>query len=222
MNMSIVFDELVSRAGESDLNYQAWLAQRRRGVTATEMKRLVTGLDFEVLWAEKFLAQPVEPNKYLSWGKIAEEQIARMVQETDSRWMWEHRLFHAVGDDRLLASPDMVRMVGDTIDLAEIKTSKNDLTDARVFDRTGYFYQMQWQMFVCGARTCVLVAQQHNDVWVDAGEEFPVPEITYGLTYETFERDEAVISSMVELAHDYFGAADELDRWMNETRSHAH
>lgn len=219
--MSTVFDELVSRAGESDLNYQAWLDQRRRGVTATEMKRLATGLDFEVLWTEKFLATPVEPNKYLSWGKIAEERIAGSVREADSRWMWEHRLFHADGDARLLASPDMVRVVDGSVDLAEIKTSKNDLTDARVFDRTGYFYQMQWQMFVCGARTCVLVAQQHNDVWVDRGGEFPVPEMTYGLTYETFGRDETVISSMVELAHDYFRVAGELDRWMNETCSHA-
>lgn len=201
-----VMDNLLLRVGASDTDEQLWLQERRQGLTATEIKQLVVGeIDDEMLCMSKFLQTGVEPNRYLAWGKVSEELVAHEVMRNDPLFQWEHRVFHASYHPQYLASPDMVREENGVLKLGEIKTSKKDLMNPSVFYRTGYFWQMQWQMYVCGAVSNLLIAQQHNDVWVDVeGADFPQPQKTYPLQYRWIDRDEAAIKQLVERAEQYF------------------
>jgi hypothetical protein len=152
-------DELITRAGASDRDREAWLRERNGGVTATQIRDLYMGkLKRQDLIAAK-LAGRIDPEltaPVIRWGNEREAVIAA-VAEGLYGMVPESRVFRSAEDPRWLASPDGIRMNFDgEIEVAEIKTSGKDMTFGSVdFMASGYLAQMVWSMLVTGASRCL-------------------------------------------------------------------
>jgi hypothetical protein len=178
---------------------RAWLDQRRGGITATEIRdwgqpskrraivtAKVTGEDDDQ-WGIPVPGQPYTLGQYADHGNAREPMIADWVRVEFGIEPCSHVYSHAL-NPRHLASPDGISLVpysGGQLEvgtedavLAEIKTSKNDLTPgsidaARVlvsiepgskFDKSGYYVQMNWQMYVMNATRTLFVWETHDNV----------------------------------------------------------
>jgi len=150
----------MDRAGASDSDREAWLAQRRQGITATEIRDLAKAqnLDLAIARLVEVKRRPEEPwagNAYTEWGKLREEAI--------SEWAFgslvllpESRVFWAAVNPRYLASPDGVDSDGQMI--GEYKTCSETVAPEEMVDRYGD--QCQWQMMVIGAGSCCLAWEE--------------------------------------------------------------
>lgn len=203
-------EELEQRAGASDTDRPAWLAERRRGLTATEVRDLaLKGPAFKRELIEAKLADVDEPelrSPYIVWGRRREPIIAERVEAVHGLRP-ESRVFRAADQPRWLGSPDGV---GEDFDgslvVAEYKTAEVDIAPGTVkFDAKGYFLQMQWVMRVTGARRC-LYAWEKRVGDPDYGFE-PGP-----LRMAWVEYDEATVRRLEAIAVDFLDALDEARR----------
>lgn len=207
-------EDVMKRAGASDTDYENWLAERRNGLTATEVKHLYMGGSIDELALLKLM--PVKssfvPNKYLTWGKEREPLIADEVSKAYPCLAHESRVFRSASNDRYLASPDMIGVDEvERIALAEIKTSKYDLTPGSDhFDKTGYMYQMQWQMYVLDASWCVFAWERHHDDWLKCDGGVRRPQTIDPVQSEVIMRDDALIDQLVQTAEKFFDVMDEI------------
>lgn len=202
--------DLEARAGASDQDREAWLSERREGVTATEVRDLALGklraqdlIDLKL--ARKL--DDVRGNAYTQWGKDREVVIAERLRGAGIEP--ETRVFHHADNSRHLASPDGVGAdFDDNIVLSEIKTSGVLLpVGSKALDDKGYLLQVQWCMHVTGAVACLLVVEQRVEV-PGAREGESVFDV--GPTAEDWiYRDEAVIDDLVAVADAFLA---ELDR----------
>lgn len=171
------FAELELRAGASDEDREAWLAERATGVTATEVKELAQGGPEAKWWV---LDRKVSPrnfdSKQMAWGRKREAERLAPWAEDEFGFRWEHRVFHSALNSQYLASPDAIMVNLDMqIVLAEFKTSKFNLSSVNELRKLGYTDQVQWQMFVTGAVSTLIIGEQHDDHWIDRGGEWPEP-----------------------------------------------
>lgn len=211
-------NHLETRAGASDADTESWLAERRRGVTATQVAQLYLGsMTPDALAAQKFIERitPPErlararPNRYMKWGKEREPIIAAEVHGLIPGLQHESRVFRSSANDRHLASPDMIGSIGDEQPkaLAEIKTSTHyTFPGNAAFDRSGYLAQMQWQMYVLDADVCLYVLEQHKG--------FIEPQL--GLHFKLIKRDDGMIQNLIELADAALTELDILGRTLNK------
>lgn len=150
--------ELEARAGASDQDREAWLAERRSGVTATEIASLYgKRVSREALASQKLSGvESFFGNAYTEWGKARESHIAAEVQRVYGIAP-ESRVFRSAANPRWLASPDGVGIDFDeAITLGEIKTAGVDISiTSPDFRKKGYLAQMVWQMGVLGASECI-------------------------------------------------------------------
>lgn len=198
---------------------EAWLNQRRGGITATEIRdwgspnsrrKIIIG---KATGASEDLSHIPAVNH----GNLREPIIAEWIKSKFGIEPCESVYSH--GDNpRHLASPD-----GITIDpfsgtlvvgtneavIAEIKTSKHDMIPGDLddegclkavkvgspFDRANYYTQMQWQMYVMNATRCLFV-------WEQRGEEIDPVTGTFFLAgniqWAWIKRDDALIKRLVE------------------------
>ena len=199
-----VLEYLEARAGASDQDREAWLAERRQGVTATELRDIMLAANREVAIADlvkkKREGDSFTGTAYTEWGSEREPVIAAklagfgMIPET--------RVFHAEHNSRYLASPDGLEVDFDgNLVLDEIKTTGVSIlkgTEALV--KKGYEWQMQWCCYVTGAVGCWLNAEIRDG---RPGEFTPC-----ALTREFFPRDEGMIAQLVEGAALVLAAMD--------------
>lgn len=199
----------------------AWLEQRRGGITATDLRDWGLGSKRRAIITEKVTGEweDDEPrsNRYYDHGIHREPIIAEWVEKnfgiSPCGYVYSH------GDNpRHLASPDGVSvdpftgalLVGTTdAALAEIKTTVDDLTPGPLdatrtlirltrgtaFDKSGYYIQMQWQMYVMNAVTTLFVWEQHDSkVDPETGYFSPIdlPQ------YAWIPRDQAFIDWLVD------------------------
>lgn len=196
--------DLLARAGASDTDREAWLAERAQGITATEIRDLVKGkLRQDDLIALKLgrKTDSFTGNQYTDWGKEREPIIAAGVRGMGIDP--ESRVFHGIQDSRHLASPDGIGVEFDgALVVSEIKTSGKDIRRGTAdYDATGYELQMQWAMHVTGADRCLFVFEERISVagGFAAGQLFT----------DWVPRDEALIAELVERADAFLA---ELDR----------
>lgn len=195
--------------GPSSDDREAWFEQRRQGITATEVRDLAKGgfADRRRILTEKLTGErSFAGNKYTDHGNRREPIIARWI--TAQFEIPENT--HVWARGRYLATPDGLSEDGL---LFEIKTSKHDLTPGplragRVLDlakigprhrslhfwSTGYYDQIQWQMFVLDASECLLAWEQHDDDWPDPKPLYEVPQHAWIL------RDDERIAALLEIA----------------------
>jgi hypothetical protein len=190
---------------------EKWLEERRKGVTATEVSKLAKG---QPAAKRDILAEKVSGertffgNKYTDWG-LERELVISALLETNHGFEASDILFFAEGNSRHLATPDAIFLGEDSVLIAEIKTSKQDLhPEGKYFQKTPYMDQMQWQMYVCGATRCLFAWEQHNDVWVldEFSVERPAP-----MNYDELwiDRDDYRIDFLVALADEFLAELDE-------------
>lgn len=198
--------ELESRAGASDADRELWLAERRAGITATEVKDLYLGkVKRQDLISLKLglKKDTFSGNVYTEWGKAREPVIAAAAL-TRYGIRPESRVFHAADNPRFLASPDGVGINFDEeLEIAEYKTSGKPIgTHTRAYADTGYRIQKMWGMRVTGARRCLY------------GHEPRLPDGEGGfkagpLVFEWVEYDEALVAELEKVAVEFLAELDQ-------------
>lgn len=166
-NLSEIYD----RALAADSDRAAWLEARRGVVTATEVKRVALAKTATArrravldIVREKREGSSFAGNQATEWGLLREDII---FVELERRWGFTRlgSLIRASDEQpRHAATPDGISQTLDgAVILAEIKTSKNRIFPGTPeYERAGYEFQMQWQMYVTGAVRCLYVLEQHN------------------------------------------------------------
>ncbi|MGX9346607.1 YqaJ viral recombinase family protein [Microbacterium sp. KNMS] len=211
-----VIADLEARAGASDKDRELWLAERRQGVTATEIRDMYLEAHGRRSWTTKQglidrkLGRVAEVEDLsnvpvVGWGNYREGHIAEQLRGEGFRP--ESRVFHHPENSRYLASPDGIAVDFDEqIDVLEIKTAAYDLPPGSLaLDRKGYAIQVQWVMFVIGARRCRFVVEER----ITTSDGFEPGE----LHRHWIERDDVLIAELVKLADEFLA---ELDRQRDE------
>jgi predicted phage-related endonuclease len=205
VSVPAVLAELEARAGASDKDRLVWLAERRQGITATEIRDLFIGAkSMQVLIDEKLSDQPTPDLSHvpvIGWGKQREPIIAEKLR--GEGFEPESRVFRHPENPRHLASPDGIRIDFDEqLQVSEIKTCWEDLPPGSPhLDRKGYVVQCQWVMYVIGATRCRFVVEERIETenGYEAGD----------LHRHWIDRDDAVIAQLVAKADEFLA---ELDR----------
>lgn len=208
--------ELEARAGAPDTDRTKWLAERRGGITATQVRDLymrkigrAAYSDQQTLIGQK-LGLVEEPElshvPVIGWGKVREPVIAERLR--GEGLAPESRVFKHPDNPRYLASPDGIGISFDEdLLVSEIKTAGYDLPPgSEKFDAKGYLFQVQWVMFVVGANRCRFVVEERIEE--PDGSFSPGPEHRYWI-----ERDDALIAELVVVADEFLA---ELDRQREE------
>ncbi|MCW2950799.1 MAG: YqaJ-like viral recombinase domain protein [Thermoleophilia bacterium] len=202
--------------GVSFANYDAWLEQRRHGITATEVSKLASGRgsDRRTIQIEKLTGEHknLDGNRYIEHGRIREEHIARWIENNFD--IAPSDVLYAGANPKHLATPDGVShdFVHDRL-TSEVKTSKHNLdpfdgrsqekvvtpSSARTgyFWTTGYYDQIQWQMHVMGGTRVLFAWEQHDDAWPDPRPLHDEPRWVW------IDRDEVRIEELVAIADDF-------------------
>lgn len=193
--------------GASDQDKPAWLAERRTGVTATEIRDLYLGkITIDKLVALKLGREKdnFTGNEYTRWGVEREPIIAA---EVESRFgiFPESRVFHAADEPRFLASPDGlgVDFDGNTV-VSETKTAEKDISPGTpAYEEKGYFVQKVWQMRVMQARRCLYATEKRIRV---AGGFVAGPREFFWLDWD--ERCDRLIVKLEALGRKFLAAMD--------------
>ncbi|CAN5503688.1 hypothetical protein BH10ACT7_BH10ACT7_31060 [soil metagenome] len=164
----------------------AWIRARSRGVTATDVARLSSERALKAVAQDKLLGSGFGGNAYTDHGRAREPEIARWVR-AQHRIEPSSTLYHAHGQPLHLATPDGVGVHGDTVVLAEIKTTGHVW---RSIPRS-YLRQVWWQQYVLGADRTLVVWEQHDGFVPVAGEP----------NCQWVERDDNQIHMLVGLAN---------------------
>jgi hypothetical protein len=204
--MPAVLAELESRAGASDADRLVWLAERRQGITATEIRDLFIGAkSMQALINEKLSDEPTPDLSHvpvIGWGKRREPVIAEQLR--GEGFEPESRVFRHPVNRRHLASPDGVRVDFDEqLQVSEIKTCWEDLPPGSPhLDQKGYVIQCQWVMYVIGATRCRFVVEERI--------ELPDGSFEAGDLHRYWlQRDDSVIAQLVAKADEFLA---ELER----------
>lgn len=197
--------DLYARAGSSDADREAWLAERRNGVTATELRDIMIAPDRErairELVKKKREGDLFAGNAYTQWGNEREPIIARWLAGYGV--IPESRVFHAEANSRHLMSPDGISEDWDgRLVLDEIKTCGHALPmGSDDLAKKGYVWQMQWGCYVLDAIGCHLTVEIRLGTprsGFEPGER----------TREFFPRDDAMIAQLIEVADLVLAAMD--------------
>lgn len=199
--------DLMSRAGASDQDRPAWLAERRGGITATEVRDLYIRARSTAKLIALKLQQETERDlgafiPRVRYGKVREVVIADVLR--GEGFEPESRVFHHPENSRHLFSPDGVRVNFDgELEISEIKTDEHGLepgTDA--WDATGYEIQAQWGLYVGGARRCRFAIEE----CIRTADGFEPGEVRRFW----IERDDVLIAELVEIADAFLAAMDDM------------
>lgn len=203
--------DLLARAGASDQDRTAWLAERAGGITATDLAGLKTGQKQQQDLIDVKLGRKVDSftgNQYTEWGKLREPVIAAALRGQGIEP--ESRVFHGEQNSRHLASPDGIGVdFDDVVIVSEIKTAAYDLAPGSpVLAKKGYVHQMQWAMHVTGAARCRFVVEERIATAWDA-QSRPIEFVPGKLHEHWIERDDEAIAELIEIADAFLA---ELDR----------
>jgi hypothetical protein len=179
------------------LSKDRWLEARRGGVTATQVAKAASGPggfgQAVMEYREEF--QETD-NPYMKFGRDWEGPISMHLKDRFGIMPNEWLISSSVSD-HYLATPDGLSLGHDQI--SEVKTTGKDWATIPV----QYRRQVQWQLFVTGAGSCVfawMLRESRNYVFLPAWFD---PKV------EIIERDEDMIASLVKVA-------DELWERVNE------
>jgi hypothetical protein len=197
---------------DKNFDEELWLAERRKGVTATEIAKLATGQKAarRDIFEEKISGlRSFTGNRYSDWGLEREIALSNRL-ELEFGFEASDILFFAPENSRHLATPDAVWLGEDSVKVAEIKTSKNDLNpEGRFFSKTTYLDQMQWQIYVAGetCTECLFMWEQHDDNWIQ--DEFGVfrPEPLLA-EWVWIPRDDERIAELILIADEFLAELD--------------
>ena len=179
------------------LSKERWLEARRGGVTATQVAKAASGPGgFEQAVMEYRDEFQETDNPYMKFGRDWEGPISMHLKDQFGIMPNEWLISSSVSD-HYLATPDGLSLGHDQI--SEVKTTGKDWATIPV----QYRRQVQWQLFVTGATSCVfawMLREERGGVFMPAWFD---PKV------EIIQRDEDMIASLVKVA-------DELWERVNE------
>jgi putative phage-type endonuclease len=170
------------------IDERGWLDARRLGMSATTMAKAMTPSGFREVVDNWDNDTPIPVNAYMQFGLDSEPWLSLWAKEQTgvmpNDWLICHEEFRDA-----IATPDGLSLDHSTI--SEIKTTGKDWGSV---DKAPIQYQrqVQWQLYVTGASSCVfvwLLREESNGVMVPAWLE---PK------YGVIERNNDIIDKMVE------------------------
>ncbi len=169
---------------------QAWLWHRSQGVTATMVARAFTLAGFAEVVAQMENPEEVTPNAYMDWGNQREPYIAEVVKERygvmPNEWVISKG--GKLSPDRWqMATPDGLSL--DHKVIGEYKTTGKPLDKISAL----YMRQVQWQLYVTDAESCVFAYELRLDAPGGFAPGFDVE-------CQVVERDEKLIRELVAVA----------------------
>jgi hypothetical protein len=177
-------------------DYDAWLAIRASGVTATAVSKAVTPDGFREVVEQIRNPTPIPDNDFMRFGR---EQEADLMDKLGNHFELEPNDWLIAKDAEQqrwqMATPDGLSPQHDLI--AEVKTTGRDWGEWRHVPGN-YHRQVQWQLYVTGANACVfgwMLRDTHDGAMVPA---WPGPK------FVVVERDEALMERLVEVAHNLY------------------
>ena len=177
-------------------DYDTWLAVRAKGVTATAVSKAVTPAGFREVANQMKRPRSIPDNDYMRFGR---EQEGSLIEKLGTQFDLQGNDWLIAKDDAecrwQMATPDGLSSTHDLI--AEVKTTGKDWGEWR-FVPGHYQRQVQWQLYVTGAASCVFgwMLRESKD-----GQMIPARP---GPKFVIVERDEALILRLIEVAHDLY------------------
>jgi len=169
---------------------EAWLWHRSQGVTATMVARAFTTAGFAEVVAQMENPVEVTVNAYMEWGNEREPYIAQIVKERygllANDWLISAGV--SLSPDRwMMATPDGLSLDHKTIGEYKTGSSLGKTIKAE------HVRQMQWQMWVTGAESCVYAFEERRDA---PGGFAPAFDVECRIV----ERDSKLIKELVSVA----------------------
>jgi predicted phage-related endonuclease len=177
-------------------DYQRWLQVRASGVTATAVSKAVTPAGFREQVGQMKNPRSIPDNDYMRFGREQEESLIEklgtqfdlqgndwLIAKDDAEFKWQ------------MATPD--GLSSDHKLIAEVKTTGKDWGEWK-FVPGHYQRQVQWQLHVTGATSCVFGWMLREN---RSGQMVPG---WLGPKFVVVERDEALIQRLVDVAHDLY------------------
>jgi hypothetical protein len=179
-------DRFLARSSDRE----AWLWHRSQGVTATMVGKAFTPAGFAEVVAELENPREVTPNGFMAWGNEREPYIAEVVKERYGLMPneWVISKGGKLSADRWqMATPDGMSL--DHTMIGEYKTSGKPLDKIPAH----YMRQVQWQLYVTDAESCVFAYELRLDAPGGFAPGFDVE-------CQIVERDEKLIRELVTVA----------------------
>ena len=174
-----------------DLDYAGWLEARTHGVSATTVAKAATPSGFVQVVAEWGTGGDIPDNPYMAFGRNQESFIGMWVKEhfglIPQEWLIRHEAV-----DWAIATPDALSLGHQQI--GEFKTTGKDWERIPV----QYVRQVQWQLYVTGADSCLFAWLLRKEAHTDSGVVM-VPG-WFEPKFLVIERDEKMIGKLVETA----------------------
>ena len=185
-----------SRFLVSSSDYDAWLAVRATGVTATAVAKAVTPEGFADVIDSIKNPTPIPDNDYMRFGR---EQEANLIEKLATQFDLQPNDWLIAKDaDALrwqMATPDGLSPAHDLI--AEVKTTGRDWGEWSAVPGN-YHRQVQWQLYVTGASACVFGWMLRHTKQGEMVPAWPGPK------FVVVERDDALIERLVEVSHNLY------------------
>ena len=182
----------------SSSDYEAWLAVRSTGVTATAVSKAVTPEGFQEVVQQIRNPTPIPDNDYMRFGR---EQEASLMEKLGTQFDLQPNDWLIAKDNEenrwQMATPD--GLSSDHVLIAEVKTTGRDWGEWRAVPGH-YQRQVQWQLYVTGATECVfgwMLRETRGNTMVPA---WPGPK------FVVVQRDEALMEKLVGVAEDLYQA----------------
>jgi putative phage-type endonuclease len=174
-----------------DLDESAWFIARRTGITATQVAKAATSSGFAEMVQTYWDTEGIPDNPYMKFGRDAETWISLWVK--DNYGIMPNSWLIKSPEGPYMATPDGLSIGHETI--AEIKTTGKDWGTKIPI---AYQRQVQWQLYVTGASSCVFAYVVRKEVDTPAGPLF-VPA-SFEPTVIMVEPDLEMIEKLKEVA----------------------
>lgn len=148
-------NNLEARAiADSNADHKAWLEARLGGVTASDVAQFEEGYDVDKL-VHKKLHSTFKGNKWTDWGLEREPYLVGW-----TGYLPNSKTHHAEDNRYFLATPDGFKFdEGNILHLTQAKTTSKGWDTIP----PNYIRQCQWEMYVMGAETNLLVWETHQN-----------------------------------------------------------
>ena len=181
-----------SRFLVSSSDYEKWLEVRATGVTATAVSKAVTPEGFREVMDSLRNPTPIADNDYMRFGR---EQESALIEKLSTQFDLEPNDWLIAKDDSenrwQMATPDGLSPGHELI--AEVKTTGRDWGEWRAVPGH-YQRQVQWQLYVTGATSCVFGWMLRTTRQGDMVPAWPGPK------FVVVNRDEALIERLIGVA----------------------
>lgn len=185
-----------SRFLVSSSDYEKWLEVRATGVTATAVAKAVTPEGFREVMDSLRNPTPIADNDYMRFGR---EQESALIDKLSTQFDLEPNDWLIAKDDSenrwQMATPDGLSPGHDLI--AEVKTTGRDWGEWRAVPGH-YQRQVQWQLYVTGATSCVFGWMLRTTRQGDMVPAWPGPK------FVVVNRDEALIERLIGVAENLY------------------